>query len=631
MPIQTPAILTQSPMEILAELTAVIYLRVSSPGQLTGHSQEGYSIEGQREACERHAERLGARIVREYVEPGRTATNMRRPALQQMLADLVELRPTFVIFYDLSRVARDEFDAFWLLREIEANGSKLESTLERIENDDDGMLLYTVMAGVNAHRSRRDGKKVKMGHERKFADGGTNGLARVGYLNVRENVAGREVASIAPDPERADFIKLAFELAKTGDHTITTITEVLEETGLRSRPTRVRVGRPLSRSMVHRLLRDDYYLGIVTRGGVKRPGRHEPLIDQETFDRVQEILSANRASGDRAHKHNHYLKGSIYCVCGKRLGYGRHRGKCGGLYEYFSCLSRVQRGERCAAPYFAVERTERAIIRRYKCEKLTLQQQADIRRDLRAYVETKAQVARRESERHKRRLRELTAQQQKLVQLYYNGGVSEEVLKAEQERIKTESAQAQQWADAANREVEDVVQALDDALALLDDNHVLYEELNPICRRLTNQAIFLHITIIDPDTVEVELTPLYDQIAQLAQGHLEAKKPAQDGQKRPRNAQRKARSPQNDRDPNFRGRGSYENNMAERAGFEPAMEFNPHTRLAGECLQPLGHLSRRSSHQCKAWDRLSAAWTWASAGSATRPRSWVQEARRTVR
>jgi hypothetical protein len=31
----------------------------------------------------------------------------------------------------------------------------------------------------------------------------------------------------------------------------------------------------------------------------------------------------------------------------------------------------------------------------------------------------------------------------------------------------------------------------------------------------------------------------------------------------------------------------------ERAGFEPAMEFNPHTRLAGECLQPLGHLSSR--------------------------------------
>src|SRR4051794_9062738 len=31
---------------------------------------------------------------------------------------------------------------------------------------------------------------------------------------------------------------------------------------------------------------------------------------------------------------------------------------------------------------------------------------------------------------------------------------------------------------------------------------------------------------------------------------------------------------------------------AERAGFEPAIGRESHTRLAGECLQPLGHLSR---------------------------------------
>jgi hypothetical protein len=34
-------------------------------------------------------------------------------------------------------------------------------------------------------------------------------------------------------------------------------------------------------------------------------------------------------------------------------------------------------------------------------------------------------------------------------------------------------------------------------------------------------------------------------------------------------------------------------NNGEREGFEPSMEFDPHTRLAGECLQPLGHLSPR--------------------------------------
>ena len=73
--------------------TAVIYLRVSSTGQLTGHSAEGYSIEAQRQACERYVASLGARVVREYIEPGKTGTNTGRQALQQMLAELGEVRP----------------------------------------------------------------------------------------------------------------------------------------------------------------------------------------------------------------------------------------------------------------------------------------------------------------------------------------------------------------------------------------------------------------------------------------------------------------------------------------------------------------------------------------------------------
>ncbi len=278
------------------DATAVIYLRVSSPGQLTGRNPEGYSIEGQREACMRHAEGLGARIAREYVEPGKTGTNTRRPALQRMLAELAELQPTYVIFYDLSRVARDEFDAFWLLREIETCGSKLESTLERIDNDDTGMLVYTVLAGVNAHRSRMDGRKVKMGLERKFADGGSHSPARIGYLNTTEIVGQREVATIAVDKGRSSLIKRAFDLAATGAHTITTITEILEEDGLRTRGTLKRPSRPLSRSMVHRMLRDDYYTGVVTRDGIKREGRHEAIIERETFEQVQHVLDAHRTT-----------------------------------------------------------------------------------------------------------------------------------------------------------------------------------------------------------------------------------------------------------------------------------------------------------------------------------------------
>jgi site-specific DNA recombinase len=244
---------------------------------------------------------------------------------------------------------------------------------------------------------------------------------------------------------------------------------VLKEAGLRTRGTPKRPSAPLSRSMVHRVLRDDYYVGIVTRKGVKRPGRHEAIIDRETFDQVQRVLDAHRASGDRSHKHTHYLTGSLFCgVCDKRLGYGRHRSRSGEYYEYYSCLSRVAKTGRCDAPYVRLHEVERAIERKYKTLLLTAAEQSAVREALHSHVEANTEVARSEAKRHERRVGELGGQQQKLLQLYYKGGISDEVMRAEQERIEVERAEVERWSNTAQREVEDVMQALDDALVLID-------------------------------------------------------------------------------------------------------------------------------------------------------------------
>ncbi len=605
--------------------TAVMYLRVSSDGQVNkAHNPEGYSIPAQREACQRHAAHLGAELVGEFVELGRTGTNLQRPALQHMLAELPTLRPTYVIFYDLSRVAREEQDAFWLLGEIKRHGAKLESTLERIDDSPQGLLLYAIMTGVNAFRSRGDGEKVKGGLARKHADGGSIGQARIGYLNDTELVQERKVATVTVDPDRAHFVQLAFDLAATGEHSITTITDILEDGGLRTRATVKRPSHPLSRSMVHRILRDDYYTGTVTLNGVKNPnGRHEPLIDRATFERVQHVLTAHRLSGNRSHKHNHYLKGALFCICGKRLGYGRHRGKCGGVYEYFSCLSRLQRGEECKAPYFPVERTERAAVRRYKRETLSPRQHAIVRRALREYVEGKAEVAQRASERHTRRLRELTGQQQKLVQLFYNGGVSEEVMRAEQQRIEVEQAHAQQWADAATREVEDVMGAFDDALLLLDAKRVLYETLPHSSRRLVNQAIFIAFIVHDPDTVEAQRTPLYEAIALVVHALQEADAPLQTAPARPRARQGAGIGPEKDPDADSSGRGSYKNKMAGATGLEPAT-----SAVTGQRSNQLSYapaLAHGIPQTCVAQSMAGRAWLRAARSlqlaSGARPRT----------
>ena len=83
-------------------------------------------------------------------------------------------------------------------------------------------------------------------------------------------------------------------------------------------------------------------------------------------------------------------------------------------------------------------------------------------------MDAKAEVARRESSRHSRRLRELTCEQHKLVQLYYKGKIGEEVLEAEQTRIEAERTKARCWSAAAVRELADVMQALNYTLSLVD-------------------------------------------------------------------------------------------------------------------------------------------------------------------
>ncbi len=564
--------------------TAVIYLRVSSKGQLTGHSEDGSSIEAQREACRRYAASLGARIVAEYVEPGRTATNIRREALQRLLSELPEVRPDYVIFYDLSRVAREEADAFYLLAQIRNNGSRLMSTREPVDDSPQGLLLFAIMAGVNAFRSRDDGVKVKAGMERKHADGGTIGPAKIGYLNARETVGGREVATIEVDPERVHLVRLAFDLFATSDYTLTTVTELLAEAGLRSRETPKRSSQPLNRSSIYRMLKNDYYVGIVTRNGVKVEGRHEPIIDRATFERVQNVLEAHAASGDRSSKHHHYLKGSIFCGrCGARFSFGRHRSKSGRHYEYFCCLSRIRPGKECETPHLSVATVEHAVERIYDHFALSEDAQQALRKALDEYVEGKAKIARRESERHDRKLRELTAEQQKLVQLYYRDAVSEDVLRAEQQRIEHERAEAERWKEAAAQEVEDVREALDEALVLLDSGRFVYRLVSPGARRIINQAIYKRLLLEDDGAVEVELAPLYAKLVPLARTL------AQEAQECPENG--RSRRNQNTT-PVFSGPCSNFEKLAERGGFEPPNEVTPVTRFPVAPVQPLRHLSR---------------------------------------
>lgn len=84
------------------------------------------------------------------------------------------------------------------------------------------------------------------------------------------------------------------------------------------------------------------------------------LLGSNGREFVAHPLAATRS---RRTKHQHYLRGTLYCAkCGGRLLYSRHRGN-GGMYEYFCCIKRSsrQQGGRCDSRHYSVPQVEQAI------------------------------------------------------------------------------------------------------------------------------------------------------------------------------------------------------------------------------------------------------------------------------
>ena len=388
----------------------------------------------------------------------------------------------------------------------------------------------------------------------KHADGGTISKAPIGYLNTRSRIEGREVRIVEVDPERAPLVRMAFDLYTTGDYSLTELCDWLERAGLKNRMTAKRSPAPLSRSQVHRMLRDDYYIGVVTWDGAKNPnGRHEALIDKPTFQKVQEILDSAMLSGNRTRRHKHYLRGSLTCgYCGHRMVYHRVRGN-GGEYQYFGCVSRQGRREGCIARHVQVDQIERAVERFYASVRLTPGELRIVRKAVKDHAAALLSTAKEESQRHAGRLEELKNQQRKLLHLFYKGAVAEEVLAAEQDRIEAERGEARRWATVAVKDAGEVAETLEEALRLLREPQVAYRKADPRVRRLFNQALFETLILHDDEVADASPTAWVAEIHQLAGSPLSR-----------RGLSRSTAGPA------LGGHGFNKAEMVPRAGLEPA-------------------------------------------------------------
>lgn len=470
---------------------AVIYLRVSTSAQADrDNEREGYSIPAQREACIRKADSLGASVIDEYVDRGESARSADRPALQEMLSRIETLNDSdYVIVHKVDRLARSRADDVEIGLLIRKAGATLVSATENIDETPSGKLLHGIMATIAEFYSANLASEARKGMRQKAISGGTPYRAPLGYLNTRAKIEGREIRSVEIDPERAPHVRWAFDAYAAGDWTIRGICAELGERGFRGHPTRKAKGKPLNPSNVADMLHNRYYIGIVTWDGVDYEGRHEPLIDLDTFETVQRLLTERNISGEKTSKHWHYLKGTIFCAtCGSRLGIVNATGN-GGTYQYAFCLGR-QRRNGCTQRYLPVDQVEDKVADYYGVITLDPSRVGEIRHNVTDHIEITRRLNTKEIVRQQRRLDKFRDERRKLLNAHYADAITVDLLREEQTRITEEETQAQRILDSCTLRFDEIERNLDQALTLAADCLEAYARATDEIRRAFNQSFF---------------------------------------------------------------------------------------------------------------------------------------------
>lgn len=359
-----------------------IYLRLSVEDN---GKKDADSLENQEALLREYvAARPYLALSEVYSDNGFTGTDFDRPAFQRMLDDVRTGKIDCIVVKDLSRLGRNYVESGNLLekvfpflgvRFIAINDNYDSESLS--SSEELGASLKNLINDIYAKDvSRKSGTALKAKRLRGEYIGS---YAPYGYL---KDPADRN--HLVPDPETADAVKEIFSLRAEGNG-IGTIARILNERNIPS-PGHLRFQRgiytnnnqrgydlPWNRHVLSDILKNVVYIGHLTQG---RSGSalhrgipfhrteewewdmventHEPIIDQELWDRVQTVNAQSAQKykaeygkyGALPKRQNPY--GSLLrCAdCGRVLkqvhSYSRNRKK---VYFNYKCPENIELGD----------------------------------------------------------------------------------------------------------------------------------------------------------------------------------------------------------------------------------------------------------------------------------------------
>lgn len=248
--------------------TAVIYCRYSSD------SQTEQSIEGQLRVCEEYAQKNNILILDTYIDRAMTGTNDNRPDFQRMIKDSSRKEWNFILVYKLDRFSRNKYESAIHKKTLKDNGVKVLSAMENIPDTPEGIILESLLEGMNVYYSAELSQKVKRG----MRETRLKGFYQGGGLPYGYKVVDRKVVI---DETKAETVRFMYDSYSKGV-TVKTMIAELTAKGILYK------GKPFAPNTVYGILGNEKYSGSYRKDDEIIDNIYPQLIPTDTYQKVRE-------------------------------------------------------------------------------------------------------------------------------------------------------------------------------------------------------------------------------------------------------------------------------------------------------------------------------------------------------
>ena len=404
----------------------MIYIRVSTREQV-----ESLSLDTQDRRCRELCHKRGWNLLRVFREEGQSAKTTKRDEFQRMIRFCEDRKNGvgYIVVYDLSRFARNMLDQLTMEDEMLQAGIRIESVLEPTENTAAGRWHRNLKAVWNQYDNEMRAERTIAGMTEAARRGRFPFKAPIGYINVSQHKG----QNLIPDPKTAPLVTKGFELIATGLHSKAEVLKQLNALGFTTRQ-----GVPLSIQTFQKMLLNPIYAGWVAipTWGLRSSGNFDPLVSQQLFETVQDILQG-RSVGATAHQRNNPdfpLRVFVRCGISGHPMTGAWSSGRKKKYAYYRC-----RQSRCDLQMIPRDDLEAKFVHLLK--QLTPEPEliAQFTTAVRAQWMRRQGDAESEYAVVKERLLQLKIRKDKLIDLRLDGEITQANYKAKDERLNADT------------------------------------------------------------------------------------------------------------------------------------------------------------------------------------------------